>query len=82
MWCGCVRGQTVCGVVVEGSNSVWCGCVRGQTVCGVIVEGSNSVWCGCVRGQCVAYVHVLIASVLTLLLCTNATNTLHIKLFM
>ena len=25
VWCGCVRGQTVCGV----------GCVRGQTVCGI-----------------------------------------------
>ena len=48
VWCGCVRGQTVCGVVVqrvkqcvvwlcEGSNSVWCGCVRGETVCGVVV---------------------------------------------
>ena len=46
--CGCVRGQTECGVIVLGvkqcvvwlcevSNSVWCGCVRGQTVCGVVV---------------------------------------------
>ena len=56
----------------EGSNSVWCGCVRGETVCSVVVCGVK---------QCVAYVHVLIVSILTWLLCTNATNTLHNKLY-
>ena len=43
MWCGCVKGQTMCGVVVEGSNNVWCACVSGQTVCGI---------CACANCKC------------------------------
>ena len=37
VWCGCVRGQTVCGVVVGGVKQcvVW------------LCEGSNSVWHMC-----------------------------------
>ena len=48
----------MCGVVVEGSNSVWCGCGEVKQCVVWLCEGSNSVWCGCVRGQTVCGVVV------------------------